>query len=152
MRGNGTRNMESNLLLFTSCTEAAAKWKVDLGRRRDRFIITTYQPGLNLIPSIPFSLALVDMVASSRLHHTLNICRQLRRQSTNPILLLTPEEDESQFLAAYRIGVDDCIPTPINTDLLMAKVQAWLRFARHHPRRPLLRHRALALASPLPYH
>lgn len=129
---NGAYGAVSYLLLMAPCQESAAKWQAELDTRVSRFVIATYQPDQSRIPTIPFTVALVDTTGSTPAQHALNVCRQLRKQTPNPILLLSPKQDETHVLCAYQIGVDDCIRKPIGTDLLMAKIKAWHRFA-HHP-------------------
>ncbi len=63
----------------------------------------------------------------------LEICRQLRKVSPVPILLLTRKSDEIFQLKAYRIGVDECILQPISPSLFLAKVSAWMRQTRNLP-------------------
>ena len=55
-------------------------------------------------------------------------CRQIRTQFAGPLLLLTPIHDEESLVQAYAAGVDECIVEPINMELLLAKVDAWLRW------------------------
>ena len=57
----------------------------------------------------------------------LALCVRLRREATVPILLLTTQLDEEFHLGAYQAGVDECIALPVNPQLFVAKVQAWLR-------------------------
>jgi DNA-binding response OmpR family regulator len=57
----------------------------------------------------------------------LDLCRRLRARTTNPILLLGMFADDAHVLEAYDAGADECIPTPVGTALLLAKVRAWLR-------------------------
>ncbi len=59
--------------------------------------------------------------------HSLEICRKLRAQYHNPIILLVYERDERFLLRAYEAGADDCLVQPLSIHLLSAKVQAWLR-------------------------
>lgn len=54
------------------------------------------------------------------------ICRQLRSQFAQPILLLCCESDERFHIELYEHGVDESIIKPIGIDLLLAKVNAWL--------------------------
>lgn len=59
----------------------------------------------------------------------LDICRTLRAGYDNPILLLTYEQDERYLLRAYEAGVDDCLVQPFSINLLLAKIQPWLRLS-----------------------
>ncbi|MCC6453462.1 MAG: response regulator transcription factor [Caldilineaceae bacterium] len=57
----------------------------------------------------------------------LEICRSLRAGYDNPILILTYEQDERYLLSAYEAGADDCLVQPFSINLLLAKIQPWLR-------------------------
>jgi DNA-binding response OmpR family regulator len=58
------------------------------------------------------------------------ICAALRQHVANPILLLTPVNNESHTLEAYQAGVDECIIKPISPALFAAKTRVWLRRSR----------------------
>jgi DNA-binding response OmpR family regulator len=58
------------------------------------------------------------------------LSRRMRTATDEPILLLLPGSDELPQLEAYRSGVDECIVKPISPLMLVAKVQAWLRYQR----------------------
>ncbi len=60
---------------------------------------------------------------------SIEICRKLRAQYHNPIIILVYERDERFLLRAYEAGADDCLVHPVSINLLLAKVQAWLRTA-----------------------
>jgi DNA-binding response OmpR family regulator len=55
------------------------------------------------------------------------LCRHLRSQAVNPILLLAPCGDETYLLDGYRAGADECMLRPVSPAILLAKVRAWLR-------------------------
>jgi DNA-binding response OmpR family regulator len=56
------------------------------------------------------------------------LSRRMRTATDEPILLLMPGGDELSQLEAYRSGVDECIVKPVSPLMLVAKVQAWLRY------------------------
>jgi len=58
---------------------------------------------------------------------TLELIRELRAEMLTPILLLSPARNEEFVLEAYKAGVDDCIPKPVNPSLFQAKVKVWLK-------------------------
>jgi DNA-binding response OmpR family regulator len=55
------------------------------------------------------------------------LCRQVRTEYVNPLLLMTYERDERYHLTVYSAGVDECITKPIGNSLFLAKVDVWLR-------------------------
>ncbi len=65
----------------------------------------------------------------------LSLCRQLRAQTSVPILILTARDDEADRLAGLELGADDYIPkTPFSPREVMARVKAVLRRSRAAPR------------------
>jgi two-component system, OmpR family, KDP operon response regulator KdpE len=69
----------------------------------------------------------------------LEVCKQLRRRSLVPILVLSVREDESDKVAALDLGADDYLTKPFGTEELMARVRALLRRAETQDGpRPLL--------------
>ncbi len=59
----------------------------------------------------------------------LEMCRAIRREVINPVLLVGAQMPESYVLEAYEAGVDEFIPMPISPALFLAKARAWLRRA-----------------------
>lgn len=73
----------------------------------------------------------------------LSLCRQLRAQSSVPIVILTARDDEADRLAGLELGADDYIPkTPFSPREVMARVKAVLRRSR-------ATHRSAASDQPL---
>lgn len=79
----------------------------------------------------PFDLILIDAEAESS--GAIEICRALRAQLVNPILLLMDQGWESCLFAAYEAGADECIVKPVSIRLLLYKVNAWLRRSWNMP-------------------
>lgn len=57
----------------------------------------------------------------------LTVCREIRAESSVPIIMLTGMEDESDAAAALEMGADDYIRKPFGTNELLARVRAILR-------------------------
>jgi len=57
----------------------------------------------------------------------IDLCRQIRAEAVNPILLFSPRGDEAHILEAYQAGVDECVVKPVSPALFLAKARAWLR-------------------------
>ena len=62
-----------------------------------------------------------------------DVCRQIRRTSAVPLLMLTARDDEIDRVVGLEIGADDYMTKPFSMRELMARVKAMLR------RRELLR-------------
>jgi len=90
----------------------------------------------------------VAAVARERLHLVLigdscaarqrfMLCARLRRLFRFPIILLAPLTHPDDLAAAFRLGADDYIITPVPPNLLLARINAVLRRShkntpRHH--------------------
>ncbi|OKY53849.1 response regulator transcription factor [Megasphaera cerevisiae] len=55
------------------------------------------------------------------------VCREIRRESTVPIMMLTAKGEEIDQLFAYDLGVDEYITKPCSPKILVAKIKAFLR-------------------------
>src|SRR4051794_14549742 len=49
---------------------------------------------------------------------SIEICRKLRAEYDNPLLVMLYERDERLLLRAYEAGADDCLVQPLNLHLL----------------------------------
>jgi DNA-binding response OmpR family regulator len=65
----------------------------------------------------------------------LEICRQVRRESSIPIIMLTARGDDIDRIVGLEIGADDYLTKPFNPRELVARVKAVLR--RYNPAYPL---------------
>jgi two-component system alkaline phosphatase synthesis response regulator PhoP len=59
----------------------------------------------------------------------LDVCRELRRESAVPIIMLTARVEETDRLVGLELGADDYIPKPFSPRELVARVRAVLRRA-----------------------
>lgn len=59
------------------------------------------------------------------------VCREIRRESTVPIMMLTAKEEEIDQLFAYDLGADEYITKPFSPKILVAKIKALLRRSRN---------------------
>jgi len=57
------------------------------------------------------------------------VCREIRRHSTVPIIMLTLKSDEKDELQGFELGVDEYISKRFSPKILMARVEAVLRRA-----------------------
>ena len=55
------------------------------------------------------------------------VCREIRRESTVPIMMLTAKGEEIDQLFAYDLGADEYITKPFSPQILVAKIKALLR-------------------------
>jgi len=59
----------------------------------------------------------------------LDVCRELRRESSVPIIMLTARVDESDRLVGLELGADDYLTKPFSPRELVARVRTVLRRA-----------------------
>ncbi len=55
------------------------------------------------------------------------VCREIRRESKVPIIMLTAKSEEQDELLGFELGVDEYITKPFNPKILVARVDAILR-------------------------
>ena len=55
------------------------------------------------------------------------VCREIRKQSSIPIIMLTARSDEQDELLGFELGVDEYITKPFSPKILVARVEAILR-------------------------
>jgi DNA-binding response OmpR family regulator len=57
----------------------------------------------------------------------LELCREIRRRSELPIMVLSPHDREDDLVAAFDAGADDYLRKPFSPRVLLARVTALLR-------------------------
>lgn len=55
------------------------------------------------------------------------VCREIRKDSKVPIIMLTAKSEEQDELLGFELGVDEYITKPFNPKILVARVDAILR-------------------------
>jgi DNA-binding response OmpR family regulator len=58
-----------------------------------------------------------------------HICRELRRESNVPVIVVTSRSSEADELMSMNLGADNFVTKPYNTDILLAKISALLNRA-----------------------
>ena len=95
---------------------------------REGFIVLTAedgQKGLEVATGAKPALVVLDLMLP--VVDGLEVCRQLRRESTVPILMLTARTEEADRLVGLGIGADDYLTKPFSPRELVARVKALLR-------------------------
>src|SRR5581483_12276924 len=62
-----------------------------------------------------------------------SICRRLRPDFANPILILTARDNDIDHVLGLELGADDYVVKPIEPRVLLARIGALLRRAKGHP-------------------
>ena len=60
----------------------------------------------------------------------IEVCKQVRKMSDLPIIMVTAKDDDDDRIAGLEIGADDYITKPFNSREVVARVKAVLRRAR----------------------
>ncbi len=69
----------------------------------------------------------------------LDICRELRKESNTPIIMLTARVEETDKLIGLEIGADDYITKPFSPREMVARVRTVLRRAQGDPTAEVIR-------------
>src|SRR3984893_525346 len=68
----------------------------------------------------------------------LTICREIRKQSQVPIIMLTARDEVTDKVVGLEVGADDYLTKPFHPQELVARAKALLRRARVEPDQPKL--------------
>ena len=87
--------------------------------------------GLERFRAEPFDLVLLDIMLPRM--DGLEVCRQIRRTSTIPVVMLTARSDTIDIVVGLEAGADDYVKKPFEVPELVARVRAALRRAGRLP-------------------
>ena len=82
-------------------------------------------------------LIVLDLMLPGR--NGLDLCRDLRRTSSIPVIMLTAKGEETDRIIGLEVGADDYLPKPFNPRELLARMNAVLRRARATDQHPATR-------------
>lgn len=84
-----------------------------------------------------------------------HVCRQIRKNTHTPIVILSKQCPEEEKLFFYDIGVDDFVEKPFSAKELIARMHVLLRHCAHHedytPRRLIFEGLCIDVASRMVY-
>ena len=98
---------------------------------------------LDIVGRDRFDLLLLDVMLPRV--DGFEVCRQVRRTSRVPIVMLTARSDITDVVVGLELGADDYITKPFEGPELTARVRAVLRRAAGEPDAPLVRVRELEI-------
>lgn len=101
---------------------------------KDNFIVYTAADGitaLSLAKEKKPSIMVLDLMLPGM--EGWEVCRQLRKSSDLPIIMLTAREEESDKLIGLEIGADDYVTKPFSPKEVVARVKAILRRTTKQP-------------------
>ncbi|HOJ78762.1 MAG TPA: response regulator transcription factor [Bacillota bacterium] len=83
------------------------------------------QKALQLFDAEEFNLVILDVMMPGFDGWT--VCREIRKKSSIPIIMLTARSEESDELFGFELGADEYITKPFSPMILVARVEALLR-------------------------
>lgn len=83
------------------------------------------QQGLELFQRQPYDLIILDVMMP--IMDGWSLCREIRRVSQVPIIMLTARGEEYDKLLGFELGVDDYLTKPFSPKELLARIKAILR-------------------------
>lgn len=99
-------------------------------------VLTASHPdeGMTMLRKRSPSLVILDVMLPGRDGFT--VCREIRKESTVPIIMLTARGDLPDRVAGLEIGADDYLPKPFEPRELVARIQTVLRRSGEAQPRP----------------
>jgi two-component system OmpR family response regulator len=117
--------------------------------RSNGFHVRTARNGVEMTESLhhgPVDLIVLDLMLPGA--NGLDLCRDLRRTSSVPVVMLTAKGDDVDRIIGLEIGADDYLAKPFNPRELLARINAVLRRSRLKAAQPEAgRSRTIAFAG-----
>lgn len=90
-------------------------------------VFTAVHPdeGLTLLRTQAPALIILDVMLPNR--DGFSLCREIRKESTVPIIMLTARGELADRVAGLELGADDYLPKPFEPRELVARIQSLLR-------------------------
>lgn len=88
--------------------------------------------GLKRALETPYAAIILDVMLPGM--NGMEVLRELRRESTVPVLMLTALGDEPDRIAGLEVGADDYVPKTFSTRELLARLRAVLRRSQMNTR------------------
>lgn len=99
--------------------------------RANGFRVHTARSGVEMSEALKHAaidLIVLDLMLPGR--NGLDLCRDLRRTSSIPVIMLTAKGEETDRIIGLEVGADDYLPKPFNPRELLARINAVLRRMR----------------------
>jgi two-component system response regulator MtrA len=90
--------------------------------------------GLVQFHQAPFDVVILDVMLPSL--DGFEICREIRKESRVPIVMLTARADTTDVVVGLELGADDYVTKPFEMPELVARVRAVLRRSSSEPPQP----------------
>lgn len=83
------------------------------------------EEALNLFKTFDFDLIILDVMMP--IYDGWIVCKEIRKTSNVPIIMLTAKDSDLDELFGFEIGADDYMSKPFNIALLMARIKRLLK-------------------------
>jgi two-component system OmpR family response regulator len=103
--------------------------------RANGFRVHTARNGAEMAESlrrVSVDLIVLDVMLPGA--NGLDLCRDLRRTSSIPVVMLTAKSEDTDRIVGLEVGADDYLPKPFNPRELLARVKAVLRRSQQTPK------------------
>jgi DNA-binding response OmpR family regulator len=107
---------------------------VSITLRREGLEVTeagSGEEGLARLAERPYDIVLLDLVLPGR--DGFEVCREIRRTSTTPVIMVTARADSQDVVAGLEAGADDYVTKPFVTEELSARIRALARLTSTSP-------------------
>lgn len=81
--------------------------------------------GLSIFDREKVDLVLLDVLLPGMDGY--EVCRQIRRRSQVPVLMISAKGEEAAQIRGYRVKADDYLPKPLSMPIVLGKIEAVLR-------------------------
>ncbi|MBC8579193.1 response regulator transcription factor [Zhenhengia yiwuensis] len=88
-------------------------------------VVTAFENVIEEIKKAQAHLILLDI--NLPLYDGYYICREIRKDLTTPIIIVTSRDSEMDELMSMNLGADDFVTKPYNTQILLARVAALIK-------------------------
>lgn len=102
------------------------------------YIASDGEEALQLFHERPYSMVLLDVMMPKK--DGFEVCREIRRESSTPIIMITARSEDFERIMGLDIGADDYIVKPFSPGEVMARIRAILRRLTGTPGEPEQRH------------
>ncbi|SFF47307.1 response regulator transcription factor [Blastococcus tunisiensis] len=102
------------------------------------------QEGLDQLEERPHDMVLLDLMLPDR--DGFEVCREIRRRSDTPIIMITARTDSHDVVAGLEAGADDYVTKPFVAKELSARIRALARRSRGDQVRPRIQIEDLEIA------
>ncbi|WP_104527996.1 response regulator transcription factor [Blastococcus saxobsidens] len=119
--------------------DARIRRMVHMTLRREGFEVAeaaTGEDGLVRLAGQPYDVVLLDLRLPGM--DGFEVCREIRRTSTTPVIMVTARSDSDDVVAGLEAGADDYVTKPFVPKELVARVRALTRRSREAEELPVI--------------